>query len=197
LPQQQDVKPHGASLDATELAAWRGFLRAHARLIRELSAELERTHGLPLSSYEVLLHLANAPDERMRMAELADSVLLSPSGITRLVDRLVLGGFSQGCVMSYALGLAEGRTAPRALFALSGFMPVVEDLELDLDRPGLELVIEHGAQDPVIGASFAREARARLAGSPISVRYREFAGAHWVDPATLPTLQAAVDAALA
>jgi DNA-binding MarR family transcriptional regulator len=92
LPQQQDVKPHGASLDATELAAWRGFLRAHARLIRELSAELERTHGLPLSSYEVLLHLANAPDERMRMAELADSVLLSPSGITRLVDRLVNDG---------------------------------------------------------------------------------------------------------
>jgi phospholipase/carboxylesterase len=112
-------------------------------------------------------------------------------------DRLVLGGFSQGCVMSYALGLAEGRTAPRALFALSGFMPVVEDLELDLDRPGLELVIEHGTADPVISVEFARQARARLEGSPISVRYREFAGAHWVDPATLPTLQAAVDAALA
>src|SRR5690242_16750602 len=66
-------------------------------------------------------------------------------------DRIVLGGFSQGCVMSYAVGLTAGRPAPRALLALSGFMPVVEGLELDLDRPGLELVIEHGRQDPVIG----------------------------------------------
>jgi phospholipase/carboxylesterase len=112
-------------------------------------------------------------------------------------DRIVLGGFSQGCVMSYALGLTEGRPAPRALLALSGFMPVVEGLELDLDRPGLDLVIEHGAGDPVIGVAFAREARARLAGSPISVSYREFDGGHWVDPATLPTLRATVDAALA
>ena len=112
-------------------------------------------------------------------------------------DRIVLGGFSQGCVMSYALGLTVGRPAPRALLALSGFMPVVEGLELDLDRPGLELVIEHGVQDPVISVDFARDARARLEGSPIAVHYREFEGAHWVDPAVLPTLRAAVDAALA
>ena len=112
-------------------------------------------------------------------------------------DRIVLGGFSQGCVMSYALGLAAGRPAPRALLALSGFMPVVDGLELDLDRPGLELVIEHGVQDPVISVDFARDARARLEGSPITVHYREFEGAHWVDPAVLPTLRAAVDAALA
>jgi DNA-binding MarR family transcriptional regulator len=92
LSHQQDVKPVGVTLDATEVAAWRGLLRVHARMIRELSAELERTHGLPLSSYEVLLVLWNAPDERMRMAELAESVLLSPSGITRLVDRLVHDG---------------------------------------------------------------------------------------------------------
>jgi phospholipase/carboxylesterase len=112
-------------------------------------------------------------------------------------DRIVLGGFSQGCVMSYALGLAADRPAPRALLALSGFMPVVEGLELDLDRPGLELVIEHGIQDPVISVDFARDARERLEGSPITVHYREFEGAHWVDPAVLPTLRAAVDAALA
>ena len=61
-------------------------------MIRELSADLERTHGMPLSSYEVLLVLANSPDERMRMAELADSVLLSRSGMTRLVDRLEKDG---------------------------------------------------------------------------------------------------------
>ena len=64
------------------------MLRAHAELTKELDAELAREHNLPLSSYEVLLFLADAPDGRMRMAELADSVLLSRSGLTRLVDRL-------------------------------------------------------------------------------------------------------------
>ena len=64
------------------------MLRAHAALTKELDAELAREHNLPLSSYEVLLYLADAPDGRMRMAELAESVLLSRSGLTRLVDRL-------------------------------------------------------------------------------------------------------------
>ena len=75
-------------LDQEELAAWRGMLRAHAELTKELDAELAREHNLPLSSYEVLLYLADAPEGRMRMAELAESVLLSRSGLTRLVDRL-------------------------------------------------------------------------------------------------------------
>jgi DNA-binding MarR family transcriptional regulator len=75
-------------LDEEELAAWRGMLRAHAALTKELDAELAREHNLPLSSYEVLLYLADAPNGRMRMAELAESVLLSRSGLTRLVDRL-------------------------------------------------------------------------------------------------------------
>jgi DNA-binding MarR family transcriptional regulator len=75
-------------LNEEELAAWRGMLRAHAELTKELDAELAREHNLPLSSYEVLLFLADAPEGRMRMAELADSVLLSRSGLTRLVDRL-------------------------------------------------------------------------------------------------------------
>jgi DNA-binding MarR family transcriptional regulator len=75
-------------LSKRELAAWRGFLRVHAALTRELDAQLIAAHGLPLSSYEVLLTVADAPDERMRMSEIADSVLLSRSGVTRLVDRL-------------------------------------------------------------------------------------------------------------
>ncbi len=115
MPGQPDVKPLPAYLDEPELAAWRGMLRVHARLIRELSAELERTHGMVLSSYEVLLVLSNAPDERMRMAELADSVLLSPSGITRLVDRLVSDGLvaKERCVRDrrgwFAVLTPEGR----------------------------------------------------------------------------------------
>jgi len=75
-------------LNEEELAAWRGMLRAHAALTKELDAQLAREHKLPLSSYEVLLYLADAPEGRMRMSELAQSVLLSRSGLTRLVDRL-------------------------------------------------------------------------------------------------------------
>jgi DNA-binding MarR family transcriptional regulator len=79
-------------LDREELAAWRGMLRVHAALTRALDAELTERHGLPLTSYEVLLFLADAPGGRMRMSELADSVLLSRSGLTRLVDRLERDG---------------------------------------------------------------------------------------------------------
>jgi DNA-binding MarR family transcriptional regulator len=64
------------------------MLATHSRLVHELDAELERDHGLPLSSYEVLMNLADAEGNRLRMGELADRLLLSRSGITRLADRL-------------------------------------------------------------------------------------------------------------
>ncbi|MGH7912682.1 MAG: MarR family winged helix-turn-helix transcriptional regulator [Candidatus Dormibacteraceae bacterium] len=79
-------------LGAEESAAWEGFLRAHATLLRELGAELERTDGLSLSCYDVMLQLARAPGRAMRMSELAGAVLLSPSGLTRLVARLERDG---------------------------------------------------------------------------------------------------------
>ena len=79
-------------LDREELGAWRGLLRVHARLTKALDADLVREHDLPLSSYEVLLFLADAPDGRLRMSELADGVLLSRSGLTRLVDRMERDG---------------------------------------------------------------------------------------------------------
>ena len=75
-------------LTGLQLGAWRGLLRVHAALVRELDAELLAAHDLPLSSYDVLIYLRSAPGRRLRMAELADSVLLSRSGVTRLVDRL-------------------------------------------------------------------------------------------------------------
>jgi DNA-binding MarR family transcriptional regulator len=79
-------------LTASELAAWRGFLRVHSALAKRLDAQLEAEHDLPLSSYEVLIALQAAPERRLRMAELADRVLLSRSGMTRLVDRLERDG---------------------------------------------------------------------------------------------------------
>jgi DNA-binding MarR family transcriptional regulator len=82
----------GADFTPTELGAWRGLLRVHASLVRALDAELEAQHGLPISSYEVLIHLGDAPEGKMRMRDLADAALLSRSGLTRLVDRLERDG---------------------------------------------------------------------------------------------------------
>jgi DNA-binding MarR family transcriptional regulator len=80
--------PTDAALTDRELRAWRGMLRAHAALTKALDARLEAAHGLPLTSYEVLMYLADAEDQRMRMCDLATSVIISRSGLTRLVDRL-------------------------------------------------------------------------------------------------------------
>ena len=82
----------GSRLSPRELLAWRGMLRVHATLTKALDAELDARHGLPLSSYEVLLYLQDAEEEKMRMCDLASSVLLSRSGLTRLVDRLERDG---------------------------------------------------------------------------------------------------------
>jgi DNA-binding MarR family transcriptional regulator len=82
----------GCDLDEGELRAWRGLLRVHASLSKALDAELDREHGLPLTSYEVLVYLADAEGQKMRMCDLASSVLLSRSGLTRLVDRLERDG---------------------------------------------------------------------------------------------------------
>lgn len=84
--------PAAGRLSDAELAAWRGFLRAHAALIGALDAELIASHHLPLSSYDVLVQLERAPDRALRMRDLAAAVLLSRSGLTRLVDRLQRDG---------------------------------------------------------------------------------------------------------
>jgi DNA-binding MarR family transcriptional regulator len=74
------------------IGVWRSFLRAHAEVMRELERELLAETGMPLGWYDVLLQLAEAPGRRLRMAELADRVLLSRSGLTRLIDRLQAEG---------------------------------------------------------------------------------------------------------
>ena len=79
-------------LSAHEQGAWRAFLRAHATVVRRLEAELVAEHDLPLASYDVLVQLSEAPQRALRMTELADRVLLSRSGLTRLVDRLERDG---------------------------------------------------------------------------------------------------------
>jgi phospholipase/carboxylesterase len=105
-------------------------------------------------------------------------------------SRTVLGGFSQGTAMSYAAGLGAGRPAPAGILALSGFLPTVEDFELDLTgREGFPVAIGHGIHDPVISVEFGRDARARLEAAGADVVYREAPVMHGIDPSFIGTLQ--------
>ena len=80
------------NLDQEQLAAWRAFLEAHSTVIRALEREMQEEQGLPLTWYDVLVHLSEAPGTRLTHKALAESVVLSRSGITRLVDRMVAAG---------------------------------------------------------------------------------------------------------
>jgi phospholipase/carboxylesterase len=103
-------------------------------------------------------------------------------------ERTVLGGFSQGAVMTYALGLGSGRPRPAGLVALSGFMPTVPGFELDLGPPLPPVAIGHGTYDPVISVEFSRRARELLEAAGGEVLYREYPLPHAVDPGFLVEL---------
>jgi phospholipase/carboxylesterase len=111
-------------------------------------------------------------------------------------ERTVLGGFSQGAVMSYALGL--GRTGPRpaAIVALSGFIPTVEGFELDIERPLPPVAIGHGTYDPVIEVGWSRGAKETLESAGAEVVYREYPLPHAVDPGFLVELAPWIRSAL-
>jgi phospholipase/carboxylesterase len=104
-------------------------------------------------------------------------------------ERTVLGGFSQGAVMSHALGLGTGRPRPAGILALSGFIPVVEGFEPDLSPPIPPVAIGHGTLDPVISVEFGRRARAILEGAGADLLYREYPLPHTIDPRFLDELQ--------
>jgi len=114
-----------------------------------------------------------------RAAEWLDE-FLAGNGLSH--DRLVLGGFSQGGVMTYALGLGEGRPRPAGLIALSSFVPTVDGFALDLSAPLPPVAIGHGTYDPVISVEFGRAARALLEEAGAEVLYREYPLQHAVDP---------------
>jgi phospholipase/carboxylesterase len=112
-------------------------------------------------------------------------------------ERTILGGFSQGAVMTYALGLGEGRPRPAGLVALSGFMPTVDGFALDLrSEPLPPVAIGHGVFDPVIGVEWGRRARAELEAAGFPVTYRESPLPHAIDPRFLAELQAWMASAL-
>jgi phospholipase/carboxylesterase len=96
--------------------------------------------------------------------------------------RSVLGGFSQGAVMTYALGLGHGRPRPAALIALSGFIPTVDAFELDLSAPLPPVAIGHGTFDPLISVEWSRRAKQQLEQAGAEVLYREYPLPHAIDP---------------
>jgi len=104
-------------------------------------------------------------------------------------ERIVLGGFSQGAVMSYALGLGRGRPRPAAIVALSGFIPTVERFELDLSQALPPVAIGHGTYDPVISVEFGRRARRMLEEAGAAVLYGESPMPHTIDPRFVAELQ--------
>jgi phospholipase/carboxylesterase len=113
-------------------------------------------------------------------------------------ERTVLGGFSMGTVMSYALGLGPDRPAPAGILAFSGFVPTVEGWAPELDSRGeTRVLIAHGRNDPVIGVDFARAARELLQGAGLDVDYRESDASHNIDPPDLPRAAAWLDSVLA
>ena len=96
-------------------------------------------------------------------------------------ERTVIGGFSMGAVMSYAVGLGTGRPSPRGILAFSGFIPTVDGWAAELDsRTGLPVVIHHGRSDPVISVEFAREAQRALSSAGLEVEYMETDAGHWL-----------------
>lgn len=105
------------------------------------------------------------------------------------IEQTILAGFSQGGVMAYALGLGEGRPRPAGIIALSCFMPTVDGFTLDLDGlDGYPVAVGHGTFDPIIEASFGREAKERLSDAGADVLWRESPMEHTVDPGFLPEL---------
>ncbi|WP_344905660.1 MarR family winged helix-turn-helix transcriptional regulator [Actinomadura meridiana] len=146
-----------STLSAAELIVWRTMLRAEARISRRLGADLLASHGLALGSYDVLMHLGEAPGGQLRMNDLADRVLLSRSGLTRLVDRLQREGLvvRQSCAHD-ARGLyAVLTTAGRARLdeATPTYRQGVRDYILGrLDEPDLAALgalLDKLADEPV------------------------------------------------
>jgi phospholipase/carboxylesterase len=131
---------------------------------------------------------------RAALAELHDG-LWEETGIGP--ERTVLGGFSMGAVMSYAMGLGADRPAVAGILAFSGFVPTVEGWKPSLaDRTGTRAFVSHGRRDPVIGIEFAERARELLSAGGLDLTYRESDLGHQIDPAHLREASAWLDEVL-
>ena len=182
-PQGALVLLHGRGADELDLFPLLDFFDADRRLV---AATPRAPLALPPGGWHwYAFHAVGFPNAETfgavypAAAEWLDA-FLADRGLAH--DRLVLGGFSQGAVMTYALGLGAGRPRPVALIALSGFAPTVPGFELDLSPPLPPVAIGHGTLDQVIGVEHGRAARDLLERAGAEVTYRESPVPHTIDP---------------
>jgi phospholipase/carboxylesterase len=180
------VLHHGRGTDETDLLGLADRLDPERRL-RVVSARAPiQLPGSPGYHWYLVPRVGHPDREsfeaaRAALAELHDE-LWEETGVAP--GRTVLGGFSMGTVMSYAMGLGGDRPAVAGILAFSGFVPTVDGWQPSLaDRTGTRVFIAHGSSDPVISVEFAREARDLLEAGGLAVDYREAEFGHWIEPA--------------
>jgi phospholipase/carboxylesterase len=122
------------------------------------------------------------------LAALTELIRSLPGEIGVAAERIAIGGFSQGAVMSMAVGLGEGAPPLAGILALSVFIPTVDGFTIH-PRPGLPVLIAHGVHDQVMDIEFARSARKVLEKTEVDLTYRETPMAHAIDPGLLPELR--------
>jgi phospholipase/carboxylesterase len=182
------VLHHGRGTDERDLIGLADFLDPQRRL-RVVTPRAPLTLPGSPGYHWYLVPRVGYPDRetfeaaRAALAELHDR-LWEESGVEP--ERTVLGGFSMGAVMSYAMGLGADRPPVAGILAFSGFVPTVEGWEPSLaDRQGSRVFISHGNRDPVIGVEFAERARELLEAGGLDVTYRESELGHQIDPSHL------------
>jgi phospholipase/carboxylesterase len=197
-PEGALVLSHGRGADELDLLPLLDLLDPEQRLVGLLPrGPLALPPG---GSHWYIVREIGYPDQETFTETLAAAsawldAALDEAGVP--IERTVLGGFSQGAVMSYSLGLAASRARPAGIVAMSGFIPHVEGFELDLETAaGLPISISHGTYDPVISVDFGHHARDRLREAGADVHYREDPVAHQIAPGALTQARAVLEKAL-
>mgnify|MGYP001266355333 FL=1 len=197
-PQGAIVLLHGRGSDEHDLLPFLDLLDPRRRLAGvTLGGPL---HLPPGGRHWYALGGIGTPERESFLASyalLAEALDGLPDAFGVGLERTILGGFSQGSVMAYALGLGAGRPPPAGIVAMSGFLPAVEGWSMDLDaRAGLPVWITHGRRDEMIGVEWGRAASERLTAAGLGVTYVETEAAHHADPRALAELPAWVERAL-
>ena len=192
-PQGALVLLHGRGTDEHDLLPLADALDPQRRLVAVTPRGPLSLPGQPGAHWYVVPRVG-FPDEQTftaTCARLAAWLDALPDAFGVPWSRTVLGGFSQGAAMSFALGLGPDRPAPAGILALSGFIPAVPGYEPVLaGREGLPVALGHGAADPVIPVTFAHAARERLLAAGADLLYRETPGMpHTIDPGFVPALR--------
>lgn len=193
-PEGALVLLHGRGTDEHDLMPLADALDPARRLVA-LTPRAPLALPGQLGAHWYVVRRVGFPDEATfaptytRLAAWLDAL---PAALGVPWSRTVLGGFSQGAAMSFALGFGPGRPAPAGILALSGFLPQVPGYEPQLEgRAGYPVALGHGAADPVIPVAFAHAARERLLAAGVGLLYRETPGmGHTIDPAFVPALRA-------